>query len=199
MYEIHVRIEGISSILQNRFAPAELNNLMQGTTKKTGAIDYSNEWIQGMYINDNGYLYQPASHLEAALVQAAKAFKIKGRGNKTWSSVIRAYCYVKPVELIHLRNGKPVEAPDNDLLQNPTKNLRVNIQRVKVGQAAIARSRLEINEGWELDFIVEIIDDQVTPDVIQEILIEAGRAVGIGDYRPKHGRFDIINFEVQSS
>ena len=43
-----------------------------------------------------------------------------------------------------------------------------------------------------------VIDDQVHPIIVQEILGEAGCAVGIGDYRPRYGRFDIIEFEVQS-
>ncbi len=198
MYEIQVRIKGTAPLLQNRFTPDALNNLMQGAKKKTGVIDYSAEWLKGMYASSEGYLFQPATHLEGALVEAAKAFKIKGSGNKTWKSVIRAYCYVKPDEIIHLRDGKPVTVPDASLEGNPTEYLKVNIQRVKVRSAAVARSRLEIAEGWQLNFTIEVIDDQVRPVIVQEILSEAGCAVGIGDYRPRYGRFDIIQFEVQS-
>lgn len=198
MYVIHVQIIGTASLLQNRFAPDLLNNLMQGAKKQTGAIDYSQEWMNAMYVTSDGYLYQPATHLEGALVEAAKAFKIKGSGNKTWRSVIRAYCYVKPGQILHLRNGEVVKAPDAELLTNPSNYLSVNVQRVTVGRAAVARSRLEIAEGWQLNFTIEVIDEQVGPDVIREILAEAGRAVGIGDYRPRHGRFEIVTFDVQT-
>lgn len=36
----------------------------------------------------------------------------------------------------------------------------------------------------------------VPASVVLEILEDAGRRVGIGDYRPKFGRFQVVRFEV---
>jgi hypothetical protein len=95
----------------------------------------------------------------------------------------------------HQRNGQIVHAPDASLLEKPTEHLQVNIARVIVQRSAVARSRLMIAPGWELQFTIEVADDQVTPGALQTILGEAGHAVGIGDYRPRHGRFEVITFE----
>jgi hypothetical protein len=198
MYEIDIMIQGIASILQHRFAPEQLNTLMQGANKKTGVVDYSKEWMKTMYVTSNGYLYQPANHIEGSLVEAAKRFTIKGSRGKTWREAIQAYCYVKPEKVIHLRNGEEVKAPAEELLINPTEFLAVNTQRVKVQRAAVARSRLEIAAGWQLAFTLEIVDEQARPDVIEAILREAGRAVGIGDFRPRYGRFELVTFEVRN-
>jgi len=195
MYEVKVRIRGIVPLLQHKFA--SLDSLMEGATKKTGASDYSLEWMDTMYVSPDGFLFQPAAHIEGALVNAAVLFKVKGRGGKTWKDAVRAYSYVKPEEIIHLCGGEPVCAPGPELLRNPTEHLRVDVRRVKINRAAVARSRLLIAAGWELAFRVEVHDDQVRPDVLRAIANEAGRAVGIGDFRPRYGRFEVVEFEVQ--
>ena len=195
MYTVDVGIRGIAPILQHRFAPAQLDTLMQGAARRTGATDYSLEWMQSMYVTADGYLYQSASHIEGALVKAASLFQIKGKRGKTWKDPVRAYCYVVPEQIIHFRDNQPVTAPNADLLSHPTEYLSVAVMRVIVQRSAVARSRLLIAPGWELNFKLEVHDDQNRPEVMREIMAEAGRAVGIGDFRPRYGRFEVTRFE----
>jgi hypothetical protein len=197
MYRVNCRVRGVAPLLQHAFGAASLSTLMDGAKKQTGVTDYSLEWMATMYVNRDGLLVQPAAHLEGALVKAAASFKIKGRAGKTWKDPIKAYCYVSPDEIPHIWNGQYVLAPDASLIENPTENLSVSIMRVKVQQSAVARSRLQLAAGWELAFAIEVHDDQVQPNVAEEILREAGRAVGIGDYRPRYGRFEVVTFDVQ--
>src|SRR4051812_31839933 len=100
MYTLNVSIRGIAPLLQHRFAPAQLDTLMQGAARRTGATDYSQEWLESMYVTDDGNLFQPATHLEGALVKAASLFKIKGARGKTWKDAVRAYCYVQPEQIL---------------------------------------------------------------------------------------------------
>ena len=65
-------------------------------------------------------------------------------------------------------------------------------------RSAVACSRLEIAPGWELAFTIAVHDDQIRAEVLREILTEAGDAVGIGDFRPRHERFGLLAFEVSS-
>jgi hypothetical protein len=196
MYTTQVRIRGTVPLLQHRFAPEQLGSLMQRATRPPGATDYSSEWSEGMYATADGHLHQPATHLEGALVKAAATFKIKGGGGKTWKDPIRAYCYVLPEQILHLRDHQPVKAPSDDLLTYPTDYLSVSMMRVIVQRSAVARARLQIAAGWELAFALEVYDPQVSAEVVEQILREAGRAVGIGDFRPRYGRFEVIQFEV---
>ncbi len=195
MYTLDIGIRGTAPLMQHRFAPAQLDTLMQGATRRSGATDYSQEWLESMYVTADGYLYQPASHVEGALVKAASLFKIKGARGKTWKDAVRAYCYVTPEQIIHFRGNQPVSAPKADLLSQPTDCLSVSIMRVIVQRSAVARSRLQIAPGWELNFKLEVHDDQNRPEVMREIVTEAGRAVGIGDFRPRFGRFEVVRFE----
>jgi hypothetical protein len=194
-YKVSVSIEGVAGILQHAFGQAQLNTLRTPAKKRTGKQDYSLEWMDTMYLNHEGLVCQPASHIEGAMTKAAASFKMSGR--KTWKDAVRGYCFVEPDMIPHRYNGGFVEAPDETLIENPTDNLSVSIMRVVVQRAAVARSRLLIAPGWKLDFKINVVDDQLPPDVLVQILEEAGRAVGIGDYRPRYGRFQVVKFEVE--
>ena len=197
MYTIDVTIRGIAPLLQHKFPLATLSTLMDGARRKTGSVNYSQEWLETMYTHD-GYLIQPATHIEGALVRAAAGFRVKGSKNKTYKDLMKAYVLVSPDEIPHQRNGEAVAAPGPELALQPTDQLSVNIQRVIIGRAAVARMRLQVHTGWELAFTITVNDDQIQPEVVQTILAEAGRAVGIGDYRPRYGRFTIAAFTAHA-
>lgn len=198
MYTINILIKGTSALLQHAFGQTQLNVLREAAKKQTGVFDYSMEWLNTMYVTKDGYLYQPATHVEGAIQRAASAFKVKGKGGKTWQDAFKAYVYIRPDEIIHLREGEPVRAPGEELLRKPTEYLSVSMMRVKVQRAAVVRSRLQIAPGWELKFSVRVHDEQVRPEVIKAVLDEAGHAVGIGDYRPRFGRFTVEEFVLAS-
>ena len=50
-------------------------------------------------------------------------------------------------------------------------------------------------DEWELDFRLIVNDDQIPTEIIRSILEHAGKHEGLGDYRPKYGRFEVIKFE----
>jgi hypothetical protein len=54
-------------------------------------------------------------------------------------------------------------------------------------------------KDWELEFDINIGDDQIPIEVIKQALDHAGLYVGIGDFRPgrggKFGKFMVVRFE----
>lgn len=195
-YKIQASIEGIVPLLQHNFAKNNLETLLSSSKKRTGSTDYSLEWLETLYHDNHGYLAQPASHIEGAMVKAAARFNIPGQGKRSWKDPMKAYVYVMPDLIRHIWGNDFVPVPDADLNLNPTENLQVSVMRVVVGRAAVARHRLMLNAGWRLDFDIEVHDNQVRADVVETILKEAGRAIGIGDYRPRYGRFIVRDFQV---
>jgi hypothetical protein len=195
MYKVNTAIQGVSPILQHKFGDATLDTLGENAKRRTAKADYSLEWMATMYVSSNGLLFQPAAHIEAAMVRAATNFIIKGR--KTFKDAFKGFVYVTPDEIPHLWNGQPVTAPDESLLIEPTENLSVSIMRVVVNRAAVARSRLQVEIGWQLAFTIEVHDDSIAPETLRVVLEEAGRAFGIGDNRPRYGRFEIVQFAPQ--
>ena len=175
-YDVQVTIAGIAPLLQHRYRFKD--ELAEKTTKKTGRPDYSEEWKQSLYVDEKGSIYEPASHIEGALVRAAGNFQITGKGKATYRALVRSAVFVAP-DAIPLGKDKP------DFIHKA---------RVIVNRSAVERLRPAFRV-WELTFTISVIDDQLSKEVLQQILEHAGRSQGIGDYRPRYGRFRISRFE----
>lgn len=171
----HVRIKNAdgSALLQHRFA----GSVGKSAKKKGSVYDPDEEAQAALYLDEDGNHVEPASHIEGALVKAGANFKYQGR--KTYKDLFRAALFVEP-ELI------PLECDGYEVDTRPAVVMR----------ARIMRSR-PIFKEWALDFtITNIADDQVAMKAIKEILEYSGTSVGIGDFRPKFGRFIVETFEM---
>lgn len=191
MYTVDVKVKGAAPLLQHRFPMPELETMSKGGHKVTGAKDYTQEWRDYLYVNANGEVFQPAAHFEGAMVKAAVNFKITGRRGKTYKDLFRAAVFVTPDEILH-----GVQEPD-ELDTDADKPLYLDMRPVIVNRARVVRLRPAFKMGWELEFIIEVIDDQISPELVQDVFTLAGKTVGIGDYRPRFGRFNVVRFEVQ--
>jgi len=193
MYQLDIEIIGSAPLLHHNFPLEALAGLQAGARRKSGAADYRMEWRTTMYEAD-GHLYHPAAHLEGAMVKAAGGFRIKGSKNRTYRDLFRAYIAVTPEQIPLRYDGVPIPTPGAELLTTPTRPLHVDIRRVVIARAAVARARLCVARGWSLRFTVACLDDQIRPEVVRTVLEDAGISSGIGDFRPKFGRFTIISW-----
>ena len=169
---INVKIEGISALLFNKFNPSETKG------KKTVLI-YSAEddAEKSLYKDDKGNVCTPSLHLEAAMIKSAVSFKMKGR--KTYKDVFKSGLTVEPELIKHKDN-------EYELYTVP-----VVIQRSRVVKSRAMKKK------WGLDFVINIIDEEsLTPAVVKTVLENAGKYIGIGDWRPKFGRFKIVEFKA---
>jgi len=72
-------------------------------------------------------------------------------------------------------------------------------RRVVVQRSSVTRSRPAFLAGWETDFALVVnLPEYIGPEFIYELIADAGRLVGIGDFRPTYGRFMIVRFAVNS-
>lgn len=192
MYTINVKVKGTAPLMQHRFPIPDLADMSKGGTKVTGAKDYTQEWRDYFYETTNGEIYQPAVHFEATMIKSAVNFKIVGKGRKTYRDLFRATVFVTPEEILH---GMKVP---QELDTDGDKRLYLDMRPVVVVRARVVRIRPTFKIGWELGFQIEVIDDQIQPALVNDVLTLAGKTVGIGDNRPKFGRFMITQFEVNS-
>jgi hypothetical protein len=190
-YSIDVSIKGISPLLHHRFPMPDFSQLSKGGKVKSGEKDYTQEWRSALYVNSNNELYQPSTHLDGALVRAAGSFRVQGRGSRTYSQLFKGNVFVAPDEISMMDMIMP-ENLDTD----GDKPLYLDVRPVVIQRARIVRIRPCFKSGWELDFVIEVIDDQIPANVVNEVLIMAGKTVGIGDFRPKFGRFMVTHFDV---
>lgn len=78
------------------------------------------------------------------------------------------------------------------------KNIEIDSRPCVVQRARIMRHRSRL-ESWTLKFQIEIDDEILPPEHVHEMLSDAGRRAGLGDYRPQRGgpfgRFQVVSWK----
>ena len=190
MYTISIKVRGNAPLMQHRFPVPDLADMTKGGSIHTGAKDYSDEWRKYLYVNSDNEVFQPATHFEGAMIKAAVNFKITGKRGKTYKDLFQAAVFVRPEEIPHGMNNPKTLDTDAD------KPLYLDMRPVVVQRSRVVRIRPTFAPGWELEFEIEVIDDQIQASLVQDVLTLAGKTVGIGDYRPKFGRFNVVEYKV---
>lgn len=179
MKEYDVTIEGISPLLMNRFAEEKAEEVV----KRVTGVRVPEDVAVSLYILPNGKIYQPASHIEASMIKAAANFNITGKGKKTYKDLAKSSIFVEPDAIIH-------QIQEYDIDKRPVVN--------PVTRGRVIRARPILRE-WVLSFRIKVLDDQFPKEMVKNILDYSGSAVGIGDYRPRFGRFIVTKFEQVES
>lgn len=173
-YEVKVRIRGICDYLQNRRNPDK-----DESRQKSGEKDYSQDAEKALYFDDEIGCYIPSKQLRASLVKAATNFNIRGKGKKTYKDMVNATLEIEP-----------------DKIPLGKKTFDYKHQEYgKINRFQILISRPAFKKNWEIDFTLLVLDDQMQKNILKEIIDYAGKFVGIGDWRPHFGRFEVISFE----
>lgn len=171
-YKVNISIKGTRPLLQNRFIPEQSNVKRRG--KK---YDPKEQAKKSRYLNEKEELIQPANHIEACLVKSAVQFRIPGQGKKTYKDAFKGGVLIDPLEIVH-------KIQDWEALITP----------VVISRARVLAGRAMLKE-WELDFTAIISDERISPETFKDVLENAGKFIGIGDWRPKYGQFEVIKFE----
>lgn len=167
---IEVEIEGVSPYLMHRFPMDGADN---AETVKTGRKDYSQEVEKALYLAEDGTIYIPSTCIEGCLIKTASNFQISGRGKKTYKDLIKSALIVTPTEI-------PI---------SPQK-WATDARPVVVQRSRVIRYRPRWDK-WKLKFKCLITDDQLPTEVVKKMLVHGGMYQGIGDFRPKFGRFQV--------
>jgi hypothetical protein len=135
-------------------------------------IDYE----LGAYYDDEVGFYIPAEMIEACIREGAKANRL---GEK---AKIAIFVNQEKIKLIHNGPTELMEAYETV----DYKDIRI----VTVNRAKITRCRPRFNR-WALEFTVDLDTDIMNEDEFLTALDIAGRQKGLGDYRPRYGRFAV--------
>lgn len=69
--------------------------------------------------------------------------------------------------------------------------------RVVVQRSAVTRCRPAMLAGWKAVFEIMVkAPEYIRPDDLHDVISNAGRLVGVADFRPTYGRFSVTRFEL---
>ncbi|MFH2028655.1 MAG: hypothetical protein ABIJ08_05925 [Nanoarchaeota archaeon] len=177
MKKIKVEIEGVAPLLQHKMSIEEEAQLASKTKKSVG---------QNKGDNPEDFLYkvgnkicQPSEHILQAIIKRLGGYKIQGKGKKTYLEMGKGSLNIMP-----------------DMIPHEIQKWEVDSRTVviKATRGRVVRLRPKFNE-WKLKFTIELINDDMPVEVVKSALDDAGREGGLGDYRPRFGRFIVTSFQ----
>lgn len=178
-YIVRVHIVGTADLLFHRWnceAVEEKAKAAKGSkAKKTDNIE------SYVYRNDDNDLCLPGEYLRQAIIHAAKFRQDPRSPRKSAMDLFKA--------------GVIAMTP---LASLGTKEWDYEHKcRVQVQRNGVTRVRPALKEGWEatIDLMVNL-PEYITPDALHDVVNNAGRLIGVGDFRPTYGRFRVASFDI---
>lgn len=173
-----VTISGLTPLLVNRFHEEAAEAATSGIHSRKEKLTPQEDAASRLYTNGVG-TYIPAEWLRQSLIGAASRHKI---GRRAATADVAAAVYVAPFEI-------PLEGE---------WHIDSRAVVIKATGGRILRYRPMFDQ-WGVTFRLEIDADLVGERLIKDILIDSGRLVGIGDFRPArkgpYGRFVITDWQ----
>ena len=73
----------------------------------------------------------------------------------------------------------------------------LDTRRVTIQRNGINRTRPAMKAGWKANFEVQVLTPEyIGEELLYDVISTAGRLVGVGDFRPTYGRFNITQFKI---
>ena len=130
------------------------------------------EFLGGLYLH-NGEPCLPGECMEAALIEAARKQK---KGQSAKSAIISDGNY--PLQYDGPRTPDELWSDERFRL----------VAGVKIQRNRVMRTRPIFRE-WAAEIVIDYMPDVLNKSEIEEMIQVAGRIIGVGDWRPKFGRF----------
>lgn len=148
-------------------------------SKKLTESDYERrdrlEWEAGLCWNDGVVI--PADNIERCIQQGAQKSRI--------GKDVQAAVFCLSVDYPVVYDGPKKK---DALYADPRFTLR---KGVAIMGSRIIRIRPMIPTGWSITFDIEFDDSIVDEKQLFKAMTDAGALIGLGDWRPKFGRFTV--------
>jgi hypothetical protein len=180
---IRITVDGIKALLTHN--PESMG---ADTSAKRGSRipEAEVEAEAGVYRLADGTCGIKGESFRASLLGAAGAWKAK---RSTMKSHLAHVVVVEELIPLQRRDGSPI------------KDYVIDSRRAIVQRQGIIRRRPKFEE-WSATFSIEYDPVLIkSPEIIAEIMADAGNRMGVGDYRPQKngpfGRFQVRSFQVE--
>jgi hypothetical protein len=178
-YAVEVEVIGTSPYLYHRWS-------VDGVEAKSKAAKGSkakkeDDLESYVYRDESGDLCIPSEYFRMSCIHAAKYKQDPRSPRKSAMDLFKA-------GLVCLTDLNTVGKRDWDF---------VDRRRVMIQRNGITRHRPALNQGWKVKLVFQVLTPEyISKELLNEVVQSAGRLVGVGDFRPTFGRFQVTKFEV---
>ncbi|MDE2102407.1 MAG: hypothetical protein KGL39_34490 [Patescibacteria group bacterium] len=130
-----------------------------------------------VYRDDKGNLAIPGEQFRMAIINAAKFKQDPRSPRKSAMDLFKAgIACLDPLCSLNTKNW--------DILDR---------RRVMVQRNGITRTRPSMNAGWKCELQIQVLlPEYISLELLNEVIQNAGRLCGVGDFRPTYGRFQVV-------
>jgi hypothetical protein len=178
-YTVQVTIEGSATLLFHRWDNEAVAS--KAAAAKNSAAKKRDNIESYVYRLDNGHLGLPGEYLRQSVIGAARYRQDPRSSRKSAIDLFKA-------GVITLTEIADLGVKEWDYIDR---------RRVTIQRSGVTRERPALKAGWKATFELLV----QTPEYIDQatllaVLGEAGRLIGVGDFRPTFGRFQVVAFKV---
>lgn len=178
-YRVMVDLCGVCPLLFHRW---NNESVAAKAAAKKGSIEKKTDDVESfMYRNEKGEICIPGEYLRQAVIHASKYEQDPRSSRKSMMDLCKA-AVVSLTDLASLGVNEP------DFLDQ---------RRVVIQRAGVTRTRPAMKSGWKASFILMVnLPEYLPSNRLNYLIQQAGRIIGMADFRPSYGRFQVIRFEV---
>ena len=180
-YHIMIEIVGVADLLFHKWNCEAID--IKAAAKKGSKSKKTDDVQSYLWRNDKGEICLPAEYLRQSIIHAAKFRQDPRSPRKSAMDLYKAgIAALTPLHPL----GNTYDFEDK--------------RRAVVQRQGITRTRPAFKAGWKASFTFLVMTPEyIRPDDFQDVATDAGRLVGVGDFRPTYGRFSISKFDVITS
>lgn len=184
-YRASVTVVGTADLLFHRWNAEAVDEKAKA---KKGSEQKKTDQVESyVYRNDDKLICMPGEYLRQAIIHAAKYQQDPRSPRKSAMDLFKA-------GVVSLTALAPIIGRGGQTFSNWEYEDR---RRVVVQRAGVNRTRPAFKEGWsaEVEFMV-LLPEYIDAANLHAAVSTAGRLIGLADFRPTYGRFNVSKFEV---
>lgn len=179
-YLARFTVEGTRPLLFHRWSNEDVEE--KSKAQKGSSVKKTDNLEAYIYRDDHGHLSIPSEYFRQALIGAARFIADpRSTGRKMAVDLFKAALSVEG-ELCTLGTD------EWDYLDR---------RRVIIQRSAVTRTRPAMWTGWRVEVGIKVgLPQYISPQMLNTAMQQAGAFVGVGDFRPSYGLFNVVHFEV---
>jgi hypothetical protein len=175
-YRLSVTVEGTAAFLFHRWNPEAVEE--KASAAKGSKAKKTDDVESYVARDEKGNLAIPGEYFRQSIIHAAKFLQDPRSPRKSAMDLFKA-------GLIVSTEFASTGLKTWDYLDK---------RRVQIQRNGINRVRPALLKGWRATFEVEILlPEYITREVLLAAIANAGRLIGLGDFRPTYGRFIAVD------
>lgn len=181
-YSVFVKLTGTVPFLFHRWSNEAVEEKARAAkNSRTKKEDNVESYV---YRNDKGELCIPSEYIRQSLIHAAKYLQDPRSPRKSAMDLFKA-------GIVCLNELCSLGTKEWDYLDR---------RRVVIQRNAVTRVRPAMLPGWIIQSeMMILLPEYLTPDLVHDTLVNAGRLIAMGDFRPTFGRFNVSKFETREN